>query len=79
MREKMYLKPEYIKQMEEYDISNLDQAFREAVKEYLYWCKDGDAMEIKDARTIVNSEINCMQWDGLISLSKADELRSVFL
>lgn len=79
MREKMYIKPEYIKQMEEYDISNLDQAFRDAVREYLYWCKDGDDMEIRDAHTIVYSEINCMQWDGLISLSKADELRSVFL
>lgn len=79
MREKMYIKPEYIKQMEEYDISNLTPSFKEAVKEYLYWCKDGDDMEIRDAHTIVYSEINCMQWDGLISLSKADELRSVFL
>lgn len=79
MREKMYIKPEYIKQMEEYDISNLTPSFKEAVKEYLYWCKDGDDMEIRDAHTIVYSEINCMQWDGLISLSKADELRDTFL
>lgn len=79
MREKMYLKPEYIKQMEEYDISNLTPSFKEAVKEYLHWCKDGDDMEIRDAHTIVYSEINCMQWDGLISLSKADELRNTFL